>query len=129
MVRNILINIYVHLILYIYLIVGSRNGSLFNETFRRPFGGRLFEKQLFRSYIQKKKLIQLLENETISENESTTTTSSSSSSSDNNNNNNNELDSDSSTALSIINDYNKNSITEYSQEELSILKLLIFDFF
>ena len=120
MVRNIaiiiIIIIIIILILFIHLIVGNRNGSLFNETFRRPFGGRLFEKQLFRSYIQKKKLIQLLENETISENESTTTTSSSSSSLDNNN----ELDSDSSTALSIINDYNKNSITESSQEALSI---------
>ena len=118
MVRNIaiiIIIIIIILILFIHLIVGNRNGSLFNETFRRPFGGRLFEKQLFRSYIQKKKLIQLLENETISENESTTTTSSSSSL-----DNNNELDSDSSTALSIINDYNKNSITESSQEALSI---------
>jgi len=35
-----------------------------NRTIRRPFAGRLYEKQLFRSYIQKKKLIQLLQNET-----------------------------------------------------------------
>ena len=35
-----------------------------NRTLRRPFGSRLYEKQLFRSYIQKKKLIQLLQNET-----------------------------------------------------------------
>ena len=99
-----------------------RNGSFLNETLpKRPFGGRLFEKQLFRSYIQKKKLIELLENETISsENDETTTTTTTTSTKSNIINDNNEVEW--STAFSVISDYVTNDRNRNDQQEASLSK-------